>query len=122
MALSVPHDNFASERQISIEPSSPETTSISRHVDLVQALRNTLASGSNLEARAIGVAAYNLEVIDGPSATLRAGKESAKSSVVASEVVAFTGLQVPRLGLFDQIEASVRKHSLRIVHCVEVAG
>ena len=58
-------DDFASERKISVEPSSPEAASIRHDVELIAVKLADLAPWCNFQAGAVSVTANDLESLNG---------------------------------------------------------
>ena len=115
-------DDFARERQVSVEPRAPEATSVGQNVDLVVAEGVALAPRGNLQDRAIRVATNNLEVVDRLRAALVAGQERTNCASIASEVIAFTLVKRPLASLLNLGEPVLRQDALAVVDGVEVTG
>ena len=77
--VSLLDDDLASQRQVSIEPCAPETTSVRHHIDLVVAKLLQLAARCDLENGTVSVAPDDLEVVDRLRATLLPSEEGANS-------------------------------------------
>ena len=70
-------DDLAGEGEITIEPCSPQTTTVSHHIDLVEPMLLDLALGGNLQDGTVGMATNNLEMMDRLGTAFTASQECA---------------------------------------------
>ena len=119
--FSVFHDDFSRQREITIEPGPPQTTTIYHNVHLVVTSSINLASRGYLKYGTVGVTAYNFEGLHRLSAALFSSQKRADRRTISGEIVALASLDAPMFVLLDFSEPVGCKCVFAVVNCMEVA-
>ena len=114
-------DNFASYREISIEPCSPEAAPVRHNVKLVAVKLVDFAAWCDLKSGAVSMAANNLESLHRLLLALVSCKECDDRRPIACEEVPFALFEIPLLSLPNLCEAILSEQTLTVVDCVEMA-
>jgi len=118
---SISHNDFTSQRQVSVKPGAPKTTSISQNIDLIVALGALLTLRSDLENGAVCMASHNLEVMHWERATFVSNEKRADRAIVTRKIVSFTIFKSPRRSFLDLNESILRQKLLAVINSMEVA-
>ena len=116
------NDDFPSQGKISIEPGSPQATTISHHIQLMESEGLLLAAGGDFGDWRVGVTSNDLEGGDWLFNDLSSTQEGTNGGPIASEVVSFASLKIPLCCFFELSEPIESEEVLAVVDCMEVGG
>jgi len=118
--ISIDND-FTSQSQVSIKPSSPKTTTISHNIELlVTKAVIELRNGGELEHRGISMATDDLESTHRVLNALGTNEEGTDSRAISSEVVTLTSFKVPLVDFLNLIESILLELILAVIDSMEM--